>query len=112
VTHQGVDQLLEAVARRLPDLPPAASFAPSATDYKVFALEPEDSLDITEEDDGFTVRGKQVERLIAMTDLTRPQAIDYLQGQLRRLGITKALERAGVKSGDIVRIGKEELTWE
>lgn len=112
VTHQGIDRLLDIVAKRLPELPPAASFAPSSVDYKVFALEPEDTLEVTEEDDGFTVRGKQVERLIAMTDLKRPQAVDYLQTQLRRMGVTRALERAGVHSGDIVRIGKEELTWE
>ncbi|HEU0166161.1 MAG TPA: GTPase ObgE [Chloroflexota bacterium] len=112
VTHLGVDRLVEAVARRVRELPPAASFAPAPQEYKVFALEPEDQLEIVEEDDGFTVRGRKVERLIAMTDLSRPQAVEYLQGQLRRLGVTRALERAGVHSGDLVRIGAEELVWE
>jgi GTP-binding protein len=112
VTHQGIDVLLDAIAHRLPELPPPASFAPPPGEYKVFTLAPEDELEIVEEDDGFTVRGRKVERLIAMTDLSRPQAVDYLQTQLQRLGVTKALERAGVHSGDVVRIGNEELTWQ
>ncbi len=112
VTHQGVDQLLDEIARRLPELPPPATFGPSPTDYKVFALEPEDDFRVESEDGGFTVRGRKVERVIAMTDLRRPEAVDYLQGQLKRLGVTQALERAGVKSGDVVHIGGEELVWE
>jgi GTPase len=112
VTHQGVATLLDAIAGRLSDLPPAASFGPSPGEYKVFTLEPEEELQVVEEDDGFTVRGRKVERLIAMTDLSRPQAVDYLQTQLQRLGVTKALERAGAHSGDRVRIGKEELIWQ
>lgn len=112
VTHEGIDRLLDAVAARLPELPPPATFAPAPSEYKVFALPPEDELKISEEEDGFTVRGRKVERLIAMTDLSRPQALEYLQTQLQRLGVTKALEKAGVHSGDLVRIGKEELVWE
>ncbi|HVA23108.1 MAG TPA: GTPase ObgE [Chloroflexota bacterium] len=112
VTHQGIDRLLDAIAARLPELPPTASFAPASSDYKVFALSPEDELRIVAEDDGFTVRGRKVERLIAMTDLSRPQAVDYLQTQLQRLGVTRALERAGVHTGDLVRIGSEELIWQ
>ncbi len=112
VTHQGIDRLLDAIATRLPELPPMPTFAPAPGEYKVFALAPDDGLEVVEEDDGFTVRGHKVERLIAMTDLSRPQAVDYLQTQLQRLGVTKALERAGVRSGDLVRIGKEELVWQ
>jgi len=112
VTHQGIDHLIETIAKRLPELPPSASFAPSPQEYKVFALPPADELEIVEEDDGFTLRGRRVERLVAMTDLSRPQAVDYLQTQLQRLGVTKALEKAGVRSGDVIRVGKEELVWQ
>ena len=112
VTHEGLDVLLDIIAHRLPEIPPAPAFAPAQSDYKVFSLRPEDELRVIQEANGFTVKGTTVERLIAMTDLSRPQAIDYLQTQLRRIGVTKALERAGVQPGDTVRIGSEELTWE
>ncbi len=112
VRHEGIDRLLDTIAGRLPELPPTPTFAPPAGEYKVFALPPDEDLEIVEEDDGFTVRGRKVERLMAMTDLSRPQAVDYLQTQLQRLGVTRALEKAGVRSGDIVRIGDEELVWE
>ncbi len=70
-------------------------------------------MQVSHDDDGdiFVVRGRKVERLLAMTDLNNPEGIDYLQRQLKRMGVTKALEHAGVKAGDVVRIGEEELTW-
>ncbi|MDE3076034.1 MAG: GTPase ObgE [Chloroflexota bacterium] len=111
-THQGVEELLNAAADKLRALPLAPSFVPSREDYKVFRLEDEDELQVIPEEDGFTVRGKRAERLVAMTDLDNPEAVDYLQGQLKRLGVTAALERAGARSGDVVHIGKEVLVWQ
>ncbi|HUZ77366.1 MAG TPA: GTPase ObgE [Chloroflexota bacterium] len=112
VSHLGVSELLSRVAQLLRTLPPPSTFAPAEGDYKVFRLEDGDGLEVLPGDDGFTVRGKRVERLIAMTDLANPEAVDYLQTQLKRLGVTSALERAGVHSGDVVHIGKDELTWQ
>ena len=36
----------------------------------------------------------------------------YVQGRLRRMGVERALVRAGVTDGDLVRIGALELTYE
>ena len=57
------------------------------------------------------VRGKRVERAVGMTDLENEEGMDRLQVTLRRMGITKTLEEAGVKVGDTVRFGKVELFW-
>jgi GTP-binding protein len=74
-----------------------------------------------EEDEGFQVeaaadgvyrvRGKRVERVVAMTDLGSEEGVDYLQKQLDRLGVFEALERAGVQVGDTVHIGEWETEW-
>jgi Obg family GTPase CgtA-like protein len=32
--------------------------------------------------------------------------------QFRRMGVTSALEKAGARAGDLVRIGKIELEWD
>ena len=45
------------------------------------------------------------------TDLTQPDAMVYVQQRLRKLGVDKALERAGVADDDLVRIGTMEFEY-
>jgi GTP-binding protein len=70
-----------------------------------------DAYEVTPEPVGFRVTGKRVERAVAMTDLANEEAVAFLRRVLDRMGVTAALERAGVKPGDPVRFGKEELRW-
>ena len=42
---------------------------------------------------------------MALSDLTAPDAQEYVHARLRRLGVDRALERAGARDGDVVRIG-------
>ncbi|MBK5223971.1 MAG: GTPase ObgE [Acidimicrobiia bacterium] len=64
-------------------------------------------------DDGaYTVVGRQAERAVNLSDLTNLDALDFAQAQLKRLGVNKALARAGVKEGDIVRIGRMTFQFE
>jgi GTP-binding protein len=71
-----------------------------------------DSFEVAAEASGFRVTGRRVERAVAMTDLENSEAIEFLQRILERMGVTAALERAGVKPGDAVRFGKHELLWQ
>jgi GTP-binding protein len=57
------------------------------------------------DDGGFVVRGRPAERAVAVNDLTNAQALAYVQGRLRRLGVDRALARAGARQGDLVRVG-------
>ncbi len=60
---------------------------------------------ITRDDDGaWRVLGRQAERAVALSDLTDIGALDYAQNRLRKIGVDKALRRAGVREGDEVRI--------
>jgi GTP-binding protein len=58
------------------------------------------------------VSGKRIERIVAMTDLTNPDAVEMLQMTLKRMGILNALTAAGCESGDTVLFGNIELEWE
>jgi GTP-binding protein len=51
------------------------------------------------------VRGREVERAVAVSDLTNADALAYVQGRLRRLGVDRALAKAGAREGDVVHIG-------
>ncbi|HEV2362200.1 MAG TPA: GTPase ObgE, partial [Acidimicrobiales bacterium] len=61
---------------------------------------------------GFVVRGRVAERAVAVSDLTDADAVDYVQRRLRRLGVDKALAKAGAREGDQVRVGKLSFTYE
>jgi GTPase len=111
LTTRGVDQLVGRLADTLAALPKELP-SPSQT-MKVYRMPPTDegwTIDV--ESDGYRVRGKRVERVVAMTDLTNPDAVEMLQGTLKRMGVLQALEAAGVGSGDTVHFGNVELEWE
>ena len=59
----------------------------------------------------FRVHGRRAERVLAMTDLTSDESLVRLQALLRRFGVTRALENAGVVDGNTVFIGEAELQW-
>jgi len=77
----------------------------------VFRPEPEDAFTVSREQGMYIVRGKRVERMVAMTDQESTEGMARLEHMLRRLGVTGALEAAGVQPGDTVRFGKIELIW-
>ncbi len=59
----------------------------------------------------FRVVGRVAERAVALNDLTTDEAADYVQGRLRRLGVDRALARAGAHDGDVVHIGDLSFVW-
>ncbi len=110
VTGEGVAPLLTAIAGALAELP--APEAPTDAGLRVYRLAPaEEAWSVERYGGGFRVRGRPVERLMAMTDLNQEDAAAELQRRLARMGVLQALERAGVSSGDTVVIGDSELEW-
>jgi GTP-binding protein len=113
VTNEGIPSLLQAVAQLLRELPQPPEPAPE-TGVRVYRMAPEEeeAFHVEAAEEGlYRVRGKRVERMVAMTDLASEEGITYLQKQLERLGVFEALEHAGVEVGDTVTIGKWETEW-
>ncbi|TMM17618.1 MAG: GTPase ObgE [Actinobacteria bacterium] len=72
-----------------------------------------DGVDVERSDDGgYVVRGRPAERAVAVSDLTDAQALDYVQHRLHRLGVDRALARAGAREGDVVHVGGFTFTYE
>ena len=44
-------------------------------------------------------------------DLTNVEAVAYVQERFRRMGVERALQRAGAREGDLVRVGSVELEY-
>jgi GTPase len=116
VTHQGVDELMQFTAQRLEEIQreeaeQAAAQSIPDMEGTVLRPQPEDAFAVTKEQGVYVVRGKRVERTVSMTNQESEESMDRLQGTLAKMGVTRALEEAGVKVGDRVRFGKVELYW-
>ncbi|MCU0480111.1 MAG: GTPase ObgE [Anaerolineae bacterium] len=75
---------------------------------------PEDEIKFTierDEDGLYHVKGKRIERAAAMTQWDYEEAVMRFQRILETLGVSAALEKAGVQVGDTVFIGDFELEW-
>ncbi|HYA99135.1 MAG TPA: GTPase ObgE [Ktedonobacteraceae bacterium] len=116
VAHQGTDELMQFTAKRLEEIQQEevarkAAEGMAIVEGPVLRPQPDDAFSIIKEKGVYIVKGKRVERAVNMTRLDSEEGMDRLQVTLARMGVTKALEDAGVQVGDIVRFGKVELYW-
>jgi len=109
VTRDGLDELLGRVAALVED---ARAAEGEAEPYVVLRPEERGFSVVREGTNEWRVRGRPAERAVALADLTNPEAMAFVQQRLRRMGVERALVRAGVAEGDVVRIGDLELTYE
>ena len=60
----------------------------------------------------FRLVGREVERVVALNDVTTPEALAYIDERLERLGVNRMLTRAGVSDGDVVWIGEFSFEYQ
>jgi GTP-binding protein len=109
-THQNVQTVVNRAVQVLDSLPEEEI---EIAELPVYQLG-EDPLAFTVarlSGDEFRVSGKRIERAVAMTYWDYDQAVNRFQRILETMGITAALEEAGVRPGDTVYIGEHELEW-
>ena len=53
----------------------------------------------------FRLHGRDVERAVALNDVTTPDAMNYIDERLKNLGVHRLLARAGATEGTVVHIG-------
>ncbi len=61
--------------------------------------------------DEYMVKGKRIERMVNMTDLSNKDAVRHLHRRLEKKGIIEALKLAGCKDGDTVVIDNWEFEF-
>jgi GTP-binding protein len=114
--QQGTAELMQYAARRLREIQQEEAERAAAQPFAemegpVLRPQPDDAFAVAKEGGVFVVRGRRVERAVSMTNQESEESMDRLQTTLAKMGVTKALEEAGVKVGDTVRFGKVELYW-
>jgi GTP-binding protein len=109
-TSEGTQALVRLLQRLLQETaPPVVSVAPS--ELPVLRPRGRDRLEVEPEDGVFVVHGEQAEVAALKLGEGGYEAQDELQERLRRLGLEKAMRRAGANPGDRMRIGAVELEW-
>ena len=111
-TGTGLDALRLAVGDLLPGAEELAD-GPDPAGVVIHRLEAaDDGYSIEVEDDAYRLRGKRIERLVAQTNFENEESAERFQRELARSGIDAALRKAGVRTGDAVRVGEVELEWD
>ena len=111
VTGEGIKALLYEV-KRIADATPQA--IPTAASEPIVIRPQIDQQPFIIKREGnhtWRVRGKEIERIAAMTYFEFDDSLLRFQTALEKSGITAALTDAGVKVGDTVFIGDQELEW-
>jgi GTP-binding protein len=112
-TGEGLDELVRAIFAALPDEAAPARRERFEAEHRIYRPGEEEGFDVAREGDGrFRVTGRGIELLIARHDLENPEALDYLEGRLREIGVIAALQRAGFEPGDEVAVGEIEFELE
>jgi GTPase len=109
----GLDELRARIAAMLPGAEELGA-PPEPAGVVVHRIEAMgDGFSVERLEDGvFRVRGKRIERIAAQTNFEVEESAERFQRDLARLGIDTELRRAGIVTGDLVRIGATELEWE
>ncbi len=113
VTGEGMADLLEAVARRLSEIPHVEP--ERRVVHRIYTLEDidEDAWDVERlSEHHYQVSGRRIERAMLMTDFSLEEAADRFQRVLEASGISSRLGALGILPGDTVHIAGAELTWE
>jgi GTP-binding protein len=107
-THEGLRPLsfamaarvMEARAAQVVDEPVRVVITPKAVNDEGFT--------VTEEPEGYRVRGDRPERWVRQTDFSNDEAVGYLADRLARLGVEDRLIEMGAMPGCTVMIGSDE----
>lgn len=102
VTRQGV----RAVVGKLAQLVSQAREAiPPREATVILRPEPEGTYVERVADNEFRIVGRNAVRSVALNDITSPEALNYIDERLKKMGVGRLLSRAGAQDGDVVHIG-------
>ncbi len=111
-TGEGVSELMAETMKMLNQVT-AEKEAGKKVPRKVFHPQPKVSgASVHKEGGTFVVVAPGLERIVSRTGVASPEVRRQLKKQFTRLGVSQALERAGIKAGDRVRCGTLEWEWQ
>jgi GTP-binding protein len=102
VTGEGLHELTHATA----DLVNAARREePAEQSFVIHRPAPEGITVERVGENEFRVHGRAALRAVALSDITNREALAYADARLKKLGVDRALVKAGARSGDVIWVG-------
>ena len=102
VTGDGVREVLNKLAVLVAD---ARTTEPPPQGPVTFRPEPQGTRVERISANEFRLHGRDIERSIALNDVTNADALNYIDDRMARLGVPRLLARAGATQGTVVWIG-------
>jgi GTP-binding protein len=108
-TGEGLPELMQQTAKLLLE---HVEVPEEAEGTIVYEAKQEEDFTIGRDTDGaFLIRGRGIERLVAMTNFDNDEGVRRFQQLFKRIGIESALKEKGVQEGNTVRIGEMEFEF-
>lgn len=108
-TGEGLPQLMKVASEMLKEF---VEEPEETDDTVVYEAKPEVEFTVGHDIDGaFLVKGKGIEKLVAMTNFDNDEGVRRFQQIFRQRGIEEMLKEKGIKEGDTVRIGDMEFEF-
>lgn len=109
VTGEGVKELLNAIIKKLDELPPIKVYEPDIEEE--ITIEVAKPIEVKVHDGVYELIGGGLEKAICNTNFDDYESLQYFQKILVDSGAIDMLERAGIQEDDTVRIGEYEFDY-
>jgi len=109
VTGEGVGELFNDVFETASKLP-----IPKFEEVeKVFTFKDIDErfFEVKKINSGFRVYCKRIDRLVERLDINNWEALARIKDIMKKLGIVKAMQKQGLKDGDLIWVGEKVIEW-
>ena len=111
-TKTGIKELINAISKKLHDLPPVKVYEPEVSEEQVIADEKDNrEVSVRRENDRYYVEGKWLLRVMGSVNFDEEESVNYFQRVLRKSGIIDMLEEKGIKDNDTVSIYGYEFDY-
>lgn len=108
-TGEGLPTLMQRAAQLLAEY---VEEPEQTAEVKIYEAQQHADFSITREDDGaFVIKGREIEKLVAMINFDNDEGVRRFQTIWRKLGIEEALKEKGIKEGNTVRIRDMEFEF-
>ncbi len=110
-TNSGVRELMLYVSDILSTIPMPVLYDEDSEEETVITLDTEEPFTVEAEGNEYYVEGPWIKRLLGSTNFDDSESLQYFQNALRRKGVIKALEKAGINEGDLVKMYEVEFDY-
>ena len=108
---EGTQELINAVAAKLAELPPVRRFESEPVPMEVLERKKDSGFKITVRDGDYYVEAEWLLKILNKTDIDDYESLQYFQRVLESSGILASLAERGIKEGDTVIIYDLEFDY-